>query len=98
MSYRNSSLWNELNELRCLLAFKRLSFLGFPYGKQSEYAQEISVKSGLSVGNISAKICNYKSVAGVNKDSNASKNTIDLFHKYEKFSIEQVEKAIKQLE
>ncbi|WP_375748398.1 hypothetical protein [Vibrio sp. HN007] len=94
MTYRETSLWNELNELRCLLAFKKLEKLGFPRGKQSEFAREISRKSGLEVGNISAKICNYKSVAGVNNTSNASVNTKQLYSRYGDRSIAELEGLI----
>ncbi len=98
MSYRKTSLWNELNELRCLLAFKKLEQLGFPRGKQSELSREISQKSGLEVGNVSAKICNYKSVAGINNTSNASVNTKQLYTRYEGKSISELETLITNLE
>ncbi|WP_230860993.1 hypothetical protein, partial [Vibrio harveyi] len=98
MSYRDTSLWNDLNELRCLEAFKKLESEGFPRGKQSEYAREISLKSGLEVGNISAKICNYKSVAGINNESNASANTRDFYNKYKSYSISEIHELVKSLE
>lgn len=94
MAYRETSLWNELNELRCLLAFKKLEHLGFPRGKQSEFSCDISQNSGLEVGNISAKICNYKSVAGVNNESNASVNTKQLYSQYGHKSITELEELI----
>ncbi|MGY5693205.1 hypothetical protein ACXHQ2_23210, partial [Vibrio chemaguriensis] len=98
MSYRDTSLWNDLNELRCLEAFKKLESEGFPRGKQSEYAREISLKSGLEVGNISAKICNYKSVAGINNESHASINTRDFYNKYKSYSISEIHDLVKSLE
>ncbi|ANQ19623.1 hypothetical protein ACBZ91_03085 [Vibrio natriegens] len=98
MAYRETSLWNELNELRCLLAFKKLEKLGFPRGKQSELARDISLKSGLEVGNISAKICNYKSVAGINNESNASVNTKKLYSRYGHKSITELQELITQHE
>ncbi|OEA94471.1 hypothetical protein BBN03_01275 [Vibrio parahaemolyticus] len=98
MSYRDTSLWNDLNELRCLEAFKKLESEGFPRGKQSEYAREISLKSGLEVGNISAKICNYKSVAGINNESHASVNTRDFYNKYKSYSISEIHDLVKSLE
>ncbi len=98
MSYRDTSLWNDLNELRCLEAFKKLESEGFPRGKQSEYAREISLKSGLEVGNISAKICNYKSVAGINNESHASVNTRDFYNKYKSYSISEIHELVKSLE
>ncbi|MGF1841652.1 hypothetical protein L4C39_00385 [Vibrio clamense] len=98
MSYRDTSLWNDLNELRCLAAFKRLESEGFPRGKQSEYAREISRKSGLEVGNISAKICNYKSVAGINNESHASANTRGFYIKYQSYSLGEIQELVKSLE
>ncbi|MCL9783632.1 hypothetical protein M9194_19595 [Vibrio sp. S4M6] len=98
MGYRTTSLWNDLNELRCLEAFKMLESEGFPRGKQSDYAREISRKSGLSVGNVSAKICNYKSVAGINNDSHASSNTKEFFAKYHRHTAKDITNLIKSLE
>jgi len=94
MSYRESSLWNEKNEFRCLLIFKKLQAKNFPRGKQMEYCREMSKITKLDSGNISAKVCNYKSVAGVNNNSNASINTVAIYHKYGHLSIQEVEKLI----
>ena len=47
-----------------------------------EYCREISMVTKLDPTNISAKVGNYKSVAGVNKASNASTNTIELYLKH----------------
>ena len=80
MSYHESSEWNDLNELRCLEIFLKLKEAGFRRGKQIELCRKMSLLSNLDVGNISAKVCNYKSVAGVNNPSKASENTI-LFYK-----------------
>lgn len=41
----------------------------------------LSKNINLAVGSISAKACNYKSVAGINQDSNASINTIEIYNK-----------------
>jgi len=88
MSYRATSKWNEENELRCLLIFKKLQREKFSRGKQMEYCRKMSVESQLDSGSISAKVSNYKSVAGVNRPSNASHNTIDIYNKYGHFSTE----------
>lgn len=98
MSYREKSLWNDLNELRCLEAFKMLESEGFPWGKQIDYARKISRKSGLSVGNVSAKICNYKSVAGINNDSHASSNTKYFFTKYQRHTARDISNLINSLD
>lgn len=98
MSFRNNSEWNELNELRSLLIFKKLEIENFPRNKQMQYCREMSQKTNLEAGNISAKVSNYKSVAGVNKPSNASTNTIETFEKYKDFSITELEKVVLNLE
>ena len=98
MSYRHDSEWNELNELRSLLIFKKLEIENFPRNKQIQYCREMSQVSDLEVGNISAKVSNYKSVAGVNKPSNASTNTIEIFEKYKNLSVAELEKIISNIE
>ncbi len=98
MSYRADSNWNEKNELRCLVIFKKLEEQRFPRGKQMDYCREMSLTvSGLGAGNISAKVSNYKSVAGVNSHSNASVNTKELFAKYSSFTIAELENIIATL-
>ena len=94
MSYRENSLWNDTNELRCLIIFKKLEAENFPRGNQMNYCRERSKTTGLSPGNISAKISNYKSVAGVNNDSNASVNTIAFYRKYAPLSIQEIQQIV----
>ena len=95
MSYRASSNWNELNELRSLVVFKKLQETGFPRGRQMDLCREMSLISGLEPGNISAKVCNYKSMAGINNNSNASQNTKEIFNTYGSLSISELERMIK---
>lgn len=59
-----------------------------------EYCKEMSSITALDEGSISAKVSNYKSVAGINNISNASKNTIKLYQKYNSLSIQEIEKLI----
>lgn len=87
MSYRHTSEWNEKKEILCLIIFKKLKTENFPRGKQMDYCREISKVTKLSPGNLSAKVSNYKSVAGINKPSNASKNTIEIYKKHGQLSI-----------
>jgi hypothetical protein len=75
MAYKDSSEWNEENEIRCLVIFKKLEAENFPSGKQVEYCRALALATNLDAGNISAKVSNYKSEAGINKPSNASENT-----------------------
>jgi hypothetical protein len=36
MTYKESSEWNEQNEMRCLAIFKKLASENFPHGQQME--------------------------------------------------------------
>lgn len=94
MSYRENSEWNKANEIRCLIIFQKLKEEGFPRGKQTEYCQDMSKSTNLDVGNISAKVSNYKSVAGINKPSNASHNTKEIYEKYKNYTIKELEDLI----
>jgi len=92
--YRHTSAWNDENELRCLVIFKQLEEKGFPRGLQTKLCREMSHVTNLGVGNISAKVSNYKSVAGVNNESNASTNTIEFYRRYGKLSIPEIQRLI----
>ncbi len=95
MTYRENSSWNEKNEILCLIIYKNLEKANFPRGKQMEYCREMSRTTNLGAGNISAKVSNYKSVAGVNNASNASINTISIFKKYGHLSIKELNNIVK---
>ena len=101
-SYKADSNWNDKNEMRCLLIFKKLETEKFPRGRQMQLCREISQRlkksEFLSEDNISAKVCNYKSVAGVNNDSNYSTNTEAIYKKFEKFSILKLEREIEKMD
>ena len=92
MAYRSN--WNEQSELKCLLIFKQLEADNFPRGKQSKLCKAITKSTNLDATHISAKVCNYKSVAGINNSSNYSKNTFNLYHKYKDLSISELKKII----
>ena len=92
MSYQSE--WNDENEIRCMIIFRKLANEGYPAGKQMEYSQEMAKITNLTAGSISAKISNYKSVAKINNASNASKNTIRIYTKYKDFSIEKLENLL----
>ena len=92
--YRSGSKWNDLNELRCLLAFKQLQEKGFPRNLLTELAEGVAKISGLDVGSVKAKIGNYKSVAGVTGHSNASLNTISIYNKYGQFSVAKLQELV----
>ena len=98
MTYRTGSGWNDRNELRCLLIFKMLIEEDFPHGKQSEYCREMADITGLDENSISARVSNYKSVAGINDGSNASSNTIEIYQKYNHLTVEELRKLIDDLE
>lgn len=95
MGYKNSSNWNEQNEIRCLIIFMRLQEAGFPRGRQAEYCRELSRLSGIPTGSISAKVCNYKSLAGVNADSNASVNTVRIYKEHGQLGVSELEQLLR---
>ena len=97
MSFRKNSNWNEKNELKAFLIFKKLEKLNFPRGKQMELCREMEMETNLKVGSISAKVSNYKSVAGINNHSNASSDTKKTYSKYQDYSIEELKKLIDKL-
>jgi len=96
MSYKASSLWNEKNEIRCLIIFKQLEAERFPRGRQMELCREMSRITGLDPTNISAKVGNFKSVAGVNRASNASRNTVEIHRRFGHLSIPDLQKLVNQ--
>jgi len=95
MPYRAGSNWNDVNELRALAIFKMLQEQGFPSGVQLRSCRAISNISGLTPGSLSAKVSNYKSVAGVNKHSNASLKTKEIYRKYGHLKADDIEKLIR---
>jgi len=96
MNYRIGSNWNDVNELRALAIFKMLKEQGFPRGEQMSCCKAISNITGLSSGSLSAKVCNYKSVAGINRHSNASLKTKEIYEKYGHLKAGDIEKLIKE--
>lgn len=60
-----------------------------------EYCRDMSISTNLDSGSISAKVSNYKSVAGINAMSNASRNTIEIFNKYGDLTLLELECKIK---
>lgn len=91
MGYLDDSEWNETNEIRCLVIFKKLQDEGFPRGRQSELCREMAALTRLDYTNISAKVTNFKSVAGVIGESNASSNTRRIYAQYGQLSIPELE-------
>jgi len=97
MSFKDSSNWNEKNELKAFIIFQKLKKVGFPRGKQMELCREMEKETNLDAGNISAKVSNYKSVAGINNNSNASNDTKETYSKYKDYSIEKLEELIRKV-
>ncbi len=87
MTYRTNSKWNDLNELKSYIIFKKLETNGFLRGEQIVLCRELAKESGLKPGSISAKVCNYKSLEGRNNTSNASTNSIRIYNKYKSYSL-----------
>ena len=94
MSYLDQSNWSDNAEIECLIALKLLIEEGFPRGRQSEFSQSISAKYKLDQGSVSAKISNFKSLAGINKASNASENSKRIYKQYSNYSVLQLSKLI----
>ena len=62
-----------------------------------QLCEEIATKNNLSTGSLSAKVSNYKLLAGINNKSNASKNSKIIYEKHMQFSILELEKVIVEL-
>ncbi|WP_198305877.1 hypothetical protein [Arcobacter vandammei] len=98
MSYRFASGWNNITELQVYKIFRILFEKDFPRGLQSKFCKELSKETKtLSTGSISAKICNYKSIAGINRHSNASNNSKMIYEKYKNYSIIELDNEINKL-
>ena len=97
MKYKDSSDWNDINELRCLVILKKLIAENFPRNRQMELSREMANECNLTSGSISAKVSNFKSLAGVNNKSNASNNSKIIYKKYNQFSVDELEKMILKL-
>lgn len=92
--YREGSGWNDQNELRCLIAFKRLEAAGYPHGLLTSYARALAAQTDLSVSTIKAKIGNFKSLAGASGESHASSKSREIFERYGSHSIRDLERLI----
>ncbi len=97
MSFKKTSNWNKKNELESFLIFKKLEKENFPRGKQIELSRQMAKSTNLSECSISAKVSNYKSVAGINNHSNASNDTKLFYSKYKHLSIEELQQIINEI-
>lgn len=97
MNYKDSSDWNDINELSCLVILKKLILENFPRKRQMELCREMASKCNLTSGSISAKVSNYKSLASINNKSNASNNSKIIFKKYNQLPVIELEKMISEL-
>ena len=93
--YRAGSKWSDLNEVRCLLAFKQLEEAGLPRNMLSDLARDIARISGIPEGSVKAKIGNYKSVAGITGHSNASVESQSMYRNYGHLSSSKLKELIK---
>jgi hypothetical protein len=97
MNYKDTSDWNDINELRCLLILKKLIDENFPRNRQMQLCREVANISKLTSGSISAKVSNYKSLSAINNESNASNNSKIIYKKYNQLSLVELEKLISKL-
>ena len=88
--FKESSEWTLENELLCLLIFKELEERSFPHGLQMELAKKLSSQTSLDASNISAKVSNFKSEAGINSESNSSEATKVLYQRYGSLTLNEV--------
>jgi len=95
MTYKNNSEWNEINEIKSFIIFRQLEKEMFPRNRQMQLCEAMAKETKLAKGNISAKVSNYKSVAGYNNISNASKNTKRIYALYKDYSIEDLKLVLK---
>ena len=89
--FSDASGWSLENELRCFVVFKMLEAESFPRGGQSELCRELENITELSFNTINAKVGNFKSVAGVTRESNASDATKYIMKHYGKMSLQEAE-------
>ena len=94
--YRDSSNWNDKNEMRCLLILKKLEEKDFPRGMQTKLCRETAAIPGigLSEETIQRKVGNFKGEAGVIKPTHSSKATKRIYNKFKNLSIPELEKKI----
>jgi hypothetical protein len=97
MNYKDTSDWNDINELRCLLILKKLIDENFPRNRQMQLCREVTIISNLTSGSISAKVSNYKSLAGINNKSNVSNSSKIIYEKHKQYSISELDKVIAEL-
>lgn len=95
MAFKNTSGWNKKTELQAYLIFRKAFEKNFPRGYQAKLCEELAKESKLlDKGNISAKVCNYKSEAGINKPSRSSIDTKNNYIEYADYSINEIERII----
>lgn len=90
MEFRAGSQWSEQNEIRSFIIFKQLQLEGFPYGRQAELCREMAAVTNLDWSNISAKVTNYKSLAGLVRPNHASRNSAAIYERYRDYSVGQL--------
>ncbi len=96
--YRKDSVWNDVLELKCLIVLKKLIEQNFKHGLRQVLCKELSKESVASPGTLSAKVGNYRSLAGLARHSNYSKNSKHLYDKYKDHSVAELEQAIKLIQ
>lgn len=95
MAFQSGSLWSEPNEIRCLALMKRLQEEGFPRGRQAQLSRELAASTGLPVRSVSAKIGNFKSLAGLIEPSNWSQNSAVIWERYGHLSAAEVQALVR---
>ena len=73
---------------------KKLEHEGFPWGLQKKMSIELAEITGIKWNSISAKIGNFKSVAGISNPSNASNNTKKIYKEYGHLTVDKLKVLI----
>ncbi len=93
MAYRCGSNWNDEAEMCCLLIMKVLE-PDFRRGGQIKMCRKLYID--LEAKSLSAKVSNFKFVAGYIKSSNPSEDTKRIYDKFKSYTVDELKNVILQ--
>lgn len=65
---------------------------------QMALCRDLAQKTELKVGSISAKVCNYKSIAGINNSSHNSSQSEHFYTQYGHINVAQLQKVYHEVQ